>query len=145
MNAEKISHWVSLIANLGVLVGIIFLIIEINQTNSLMQSEERYNRVLLALAGPDLVVENPHLATALRKRNSGEELSADESQILDAYWTGNFISWQWSWEELDSSDLPVTLFTNSLSKDDVRVSWERQREFLKPGFVKFMEDRLDGQ
>lgn len=145
MNTKNISHWVSLLANLGVLIGIFFLIVEISQTNSLMESEERYNRVLLALAGPDLVVENPHLATALRKRNSGEELSADETQILDAYWTGNFISWQWSWEELESSDLPVTLFSSALKKEDVRASWERQREFLKPDFVKFMEDRLADQ
>ena len=145
MNTENVSHWASLIANIGVLVGLIFLVVEVNQTNSLMQSAERYNRVLLALAGPDLAVENPHLITALRKRDKEEELSEDESYLLDAYYGGNFISWQWSWEELDIEDLPLDSFLNQLGIEDVRASWENRKAFLKPAYMNFMEEQLARQ
>jgi hypothetical protein len=33
MNLDKLNRWLSLLANLGVLVGLIFLIAELNQSN----------------------------------------------------------------------------------------------------------------
>lgn len=145
MNTENIKNWASLLANVGVLTGLVFLIIEINQTNSLMRSEERYNRLEIALSGPDLIVQNPHLITALRKRDNEEELTEDERYLLNSFYVGNFIAWQWSWEELDSADLPIESFLNQLSIDDVRAQWEKRKALLKPSFTNFMEERLAGQ
>lgn len=142
MRTEQFTQWVSLVANLGVLVGLVFLVIEISQTNSLMESEERYNRAVIALSGPDLLIENPLLVTAIRKRNNSEELSEDERILLNAYYSGNFIAWQWSWEELDESDMPIVAYLDQLEREDVYVQWQTQKIFLKPEFVAFIEEKM---
>ena len=39
MDIEKVNHWLTLITNVGVLVGIALLIFELNQNSSLMRAE----------------------------------------------------------------------------------------------------------
>ena len=39
MNIEKANHWITLITNVGVLIGIALLVLELNQNSSLMRAE----------------------------------------------------------------------------------------------------------
>jgi hypothetical protein len=39
MNIEKVNHWVGLFTNIGVVVGVLLLVIEINQNSTLMRAE----------------------------------------------------------------------------------------------------------
>lgn len=41
MKFEELNQWLSLVANLGVLVGIIFLAVELNQNTSMMRAQTR--------------------------------------------------------------------------------------------------------
>ena len=41
MNLHKINEWLSLVANLGVIAGILFLAVEIQQNTEMMQSQTR--------------------------------------------------------------------------------------------------------
>ena len=45
MNLEKLNTWLSLLANIGVLAGIVFLAIEISQSNRQAQSETFQARI----------------------------------------------------------------------------------------------------
>jgi len=45
MNLEKVNSWLALIANVGVIVGIVFLALEINQSNRQAQSATYQSRI----------------------------------------------------------------------------------------------------
>ena len=45
MNSSKINDWLTLIANVAVVGGIVFLAIEISQNNELLRSESRQTLV----------------------------------------------------------------------------------------------------
>ena len=81
MDFDKLNKWLSLIANFGVLVGLIFLIVEIQQSNSIANREATSE---IASMGSDLnakVIENPDFAL-LRSmlRNSDPDLSPSEEE-----------------------------------------------------------------
>ena len=43
MNAEKANYWFALLANLGVVAGVVFLALEIQQNNELLVQDSRYS------------------------------------------------------------------------------------------------------
>jgi hypothetical protein len=48
MNGEKLNHWVSIIANFGVLLGIVILVVELNQNTTALQTEATWSRMEIA-------------------------------------------------------------------------------------------------
>jgi len=75
MDNSKLNSWLSLVANVAVVGGIIFLAIEIQQNNVLLRSESR--QALLANDQNSLVMslENPDI---FQKLVSQEKLSAED-------------------------------------------------------------------
>jgi hypothetical protein len=75
MNSSKINHWLTLIANVAVVGGIVFLAIEISQNNELLRSESRQALVANDVTSLTVSLEN---ADVFAKLISKEELSAEE-------------------------------------------------------------------
>ena len=46
MTASEIAVWIDIVASLAVLVTLVFLVVQIRQTNSLMRSEARQAQVI---------------------------------------------------------------------------------------------------
>ena len=87
MQLDKTSHWMTIIGNLGLLVGVALVIFQINQNSELMREQLYHARwsddlnLHLALMG-----ENPSAAIAKAIENPSE-LTVEESRVLDAYIT----------------------------------------------------------
>lgn len=79
MDSRKINNWLSLIANVAVVGGIIFLAIEIQQNNVLLRSESR--QALLTNDHTSLVTDLEHL-DVIKKLAFQEELSTEEQLRL---------------------------------------------------------------
>ena len=87
------SRWLSILANLGVIGGIVLLVFEMGQTRDLMRAQTRHD---LSASIVDLllvIAENPQLASVMRRGDEGEDLSPDEryqyetrSRALFRYW-----------------------------------------------------------
>ncbi len=79
---NKLNQWLTLFANLGVMAGLMFLAIELNQNTQVTiaaASEEITNQSLNFFS---LGIDNQVLARALHKQSVGEELdSFEQSQI----------------------------------------------------------------
>ena len=78
MDSNKVNRWLTLGANLGVLVGILLLILELDQNRELMRAQTR-NEISVGII--DLlsqVATDPQLANLIRRGDSGEELTPDE-------------------------------------------------------------------
>jgi len=79
MNSSKINDWLTLIANVAVVGGIVFLAIEISQNNELLRSESRQTLVANDVTSLNANLEN---ADVFAKLVSEGELSAGDQLRL---------------------------------------------------------------
>ena len=79
MDSNKINRWLTLGANLGVLVGIILILIELNQNATMMRGQTRNDVSVELIDLMSQVVTNPQLASLIHKVESGDVLTSEES------------------------------------------------------------------
>jgi hypothetical protein len=85
MQLEKTSHWLMIIGNFGLLIGVVLVIIQINQNSELIREQLDHAtwtddlNLQLALMG-----ENPSAAIATAIENPST-LTVEEMRVLDAY------------------------------------------------------------
>ena len=94
MDADRLNKWVTLGANIGVLVGIILLIFEIDQNRQAIRAQTRNDIAQGAIGVISLSIENPYLADILVRSNRGEELSESERYILHSRSEAIFRYWE---------------------------------------------------
>ena len=85
MNFDKANKWLTLLANLGVLVGIVFLTLEINQSNRIAMQEARSELTSSQLDVEIMFLENPDAAAIMVKLSSGEPLTPEEEFRVSSY------------------------------------------------------------
>jgi hypothetical protein len=93
MDSDRLTRWLTLGANLGVLVGIILLIVELDQNRGMMRAQTRHE---MAMGIVDLLqtpASNEQLADLMFRAKSGEELTPRElfqfqlrTNALFRYW-----------------------------------------------------------
>jgi hypothetical protein len=64
---DRINKWLTFVSNIGVVVGLAFLAIEISQTNTLMEASAYQQRSSDLLSMSNLVIESDVLSGALSK------------------------------------------------------------------------------
>jgi len=89
MQLEKTSHWLMIIGNFGLLVGVILVALQLNQNSELTREQLNYamwtDRMNLQLA---MMGENPAIVMA-KATETPSEITVEESKVLDAvylYW-----------------------------------------------------------
>jgi len=94
MEADKVTGWLTLGANLGVLIGIILLVVELDQNREMIRAQTRndISRQLSEHLG--MVANNSQLANVKRRADAGEELSKDEEQQQFLLFTANKRLWE---------------------------------------------------
>jgi len=93
MDSVRLNRWLTLGANLGVLIGIVLLLVELDQNRDMMRAQTRHQ---LAIGLVELQIAtgtNQQLVELLDRADSGEELTvAEQRQIgyrfnaLIRYW-----------------------------------------------------------
>ena len=144
MNLNKFNDKLVLLANLGVIFGIVFLAFELRQTNELMESERRYNRLQVVMQGNSPYVDSPLLNEAFRKATFGEPLNDNESIALTFQMINIFSAWQWTWIELGGTDeFPLAQYQDAM-RDSLflREMWEERKQVLMPEFVQFVDENI---
>ena len=79
MNSSKINDWLTLVANIAVVGGIVFLAIEVRQNNELLRSESRQALVTNDVAS---LAANFQNADVFAKLVSESEMSAEDQLRL---------------------------------------------------------------
>jgi hypothetical protein len=78
MKTKRVNQWLTLGANIGVLIGIFLLLVELRQNSTMMRAQSRYEVSQGIVDLMALSANNEQLASVLRRADSGEELTADE-------------------------------------------------------------------
>ncbi|TNE37903.1 MAG: hypothetical protein EP347_07385 [Alphaproteobacteria bacterium] len=94
MDFDRIGKWLGLGANLGVLLGLALLIVELSENRYLMKAQIRHQ---LATGIVDILqapANNPQLAEALYRAHAGEALSPAEAYQVQLRTNALFRYWE---------------------------------------------------
>ncbi len=140
----------TLIANIGVLGGILLLAYELNQNNALMDAEARINRANMAIQAWQFFAENGELVELREREKRGEELSAGETRRIDAAVMAIFVLQEWTFKEMseDKSALSQsreTMRHDFATKPEYLRVWETRKLSFDPAFVLWVDETVINQ
>ena len=110
MKKINIGQTVGVLANLGVIAGIVILAIEVRQNNDLMAANARFNRLSLSVEAYNLQSANGELAEILVKAINNRELTEVEDFRASSAAMRFLINMEWFFREmpLDSPERNYT-------------------------------------
>ncbi len=119
LNTEDVNKWLTLLANTGVLVGIIFLALEIRQSNRIAIASTEINIREQFKTINELVLANDTVAVLLVKaKDTSSEFSDVEMEKLYSYLYAHMNTWMGLEVAYDNGMLTRETFDAAL--DDVR-------------------------
>ena len=150
MKKIDLGQTINTLANIGVIAGIVFLVVELRQNNAALESQSRLSHAEKRSEYFVRLSTDPMLMPIMVKDRAGQPLDDIEESRLMAHYTAMFIVWQWEWEEhlRGRLDLPEEGWRSAFTADatdssvGARRAWELNRQRLQPGFVDYMESRI---
>jgi len=151
MKKIDFGQTIGVLANLGVIAGIIFLGVELRQNNILMEAEARLSQYENARQFAVNLSVTPSLAEVLAKVSQGEELT--EAEDIQVYGLGlsvlrafqfNFREWRERPSgqiDIDAEGMRVLFHANRLDYN-LAKTWQFARTQFDPDFVEFFEESV---
>jgi len=144
-----LGQTVAILANIGVIAGIIFLGIELQQNNELLAAQARADRRDIHRSANLRELEYPDLFRAKVKTLSGETLDANEQRLIEVNNTAAFIDWQYIYLEyraglLQENSIPLPLWRRSFHEYNIGMPqvWSARMDDFDPGFSEWMEENI---
>jgi hypothetical protein len=150
MDSDKINRWLTLAANIGVLAGIIFLAMELQQNNEILSAQARRDQLDARSAAGALVIANADLSMILFKASNGDTLTPFEEYRFGRWGYQVFRNWEWQYDEylegtLSEEDLPVIGWAGQFrSHPMLQTVWAERKANLSPEFVQFVDGNVIG-
>ncbi len=94
MESNKVNGWLTLVANIGVLIGIILLVVELDQNREMIRAQSRSDISRHISDHLALLGSNAQLASLMRRAETGQELSAVEEAQHFYMFTSNKRMWE---------------------------------------------------
>ena len=149
MTKINLGQTIQILANLGVIAGIVFLVIELQQNNAVLGAQVRATRTQVRLDGLQAIENNPELLRAYLKLRDGEALTAMDQSLIEVDTARVLATWQYIYGEfqaglIDEADIPVenwryVVSTRSPMKDAVENAG---RVGLRSDFAQWMKENV---
>lgn len=150
LDSDRLNRWLTLAANIGVLVGIILLVVELDQNRDMMRAQTRNE---LARGLPDVLgiaASNNELADALVRANNGDTLSPAEmwqvrvwDELAFRYWENVHYQYrQGLYDESEFSRHKDTMKAVIAGNPRMEKYWCLDRQLYSEPFMRFMDDML---
>ena len=140
---------ITILANIGVIAGIVFLAVELQQNNALLDAQARATRAQVRINATDVILNNPELIRALVKQQNGESLSQVDQMYLTQQADGLMVRWEYVYGEfqeglIEEESVPVENWRYVFAAyPDLAKRWEEIGRFsYHPDFVQFMEENV---
>lgn len=91
MKKLELGQMINTLANIGVIAGIIFLSMELQHNNELLEMEARATQSEYFQHGWDTITSSPELVEIFIKDRNQQELTEGEEMRLSAFWMGYLI------------------------------------------------------
>ena len=142
MKKLDVGQAVSILANAGVIAGIVFLAMELRQNNELMLDEAERARAQSFRENQGVWADH---ADVWAQDQAGEALTPADSFRLSRIWLMNLWAYQTSFRQLprDEVEGASSLFRRSYQMmPSLRATWDQDRDAFEPEFVQFMEENV---
>ena len=150
MNSEKLNNWLTLGANIGVLIGLVLLIIEIQQNTEMMRAQINQSRTEAAQSEQQATYNSDYMPAILTKVANGQELTEEEMRRFQPYirsFNRNMDNQLWQYNQgLLGSDIPRSIrgaVRSVLGRNELTISvWDAQKLGYTDEYVAFVEDAI---
>ena len=149
MKKIDLSQTITVLANIGVIAGIVFLVIELQQNNELMEAEARFNRMTAVTESYTIEALQPEITTILLKESNGDSLTELEDFRIQAFWMRVLKVLEWGFIEQPNR----LAWTNGQRRNyaaygSYRRAWEggsggplaSGKDVFDPRFVELMDE-----
>ena len=148
---KKMENWVNIAASIGVLLGILFLALEIRQNTDMMRSQARDAITEKQMMFSEWVTTEPEMAVAIVAAGEGPQAMSSEQRTMYSYFlTGVWREWENSYYQyqrglFDAAEFePRTLrWRAQMEPDAARALWAGTRLWYAPGFRAIVDGFVD--
>ncbi len=149
MKKIDLGQAVTLLANIGVIAGIVFLGFELRQNNQILMAQASYSHFSVERERRNrLILNDGGITDVLRKAQTGVPIDENEAFRLGLMWEDLIDSWRWQFSEVQAGRLPAELLNVNQIRNIWRANpglaeWLDAREGrLDPEFVKWMNENV---
>ena len=148
MDTDRLNRWLTLVANVAVVAGIIFLGLELRQNNELLQFEVESIYFQNRVWGMEQSIENPEFGVLVFKARNGDELDEFEAYQVRGFYRRIFLGLNWEFSQARAGRLDVRDYRNRwgeiIRENRYAIAeWEWTSEnILTADFVRYMNDEI---
>ena len=143
MSEKRPVRWLSLVANVGALIGLLLIVVQLRQNRDLMRAQIRHDLSMGIVELLNTPAANSQLASVLRRGELGEQLTADEQFQFDVrtnallrYWEDVHYQYrQGLYDEVEFSAQREAWGATIGRSVGLAAYWCRVREFYSPEFM----------
>jgi len=144
-----LGQTIQILANLGVIAGIVFLGIELQQNNALLSAQARAGRTELAKDGANRFLANPELVSIMVRRRNNEPLTDEDAQKVNPIMRALLVNMQHIYTEyreglIPVEDVPIELWRTHYRTNfpDLPKCWADIKPNYRSTFVKFFDESI---
>jgi hypothetical protein len=150
MNSEKLNNWLTLCANVGVVIGLILLIVEIRQNTEMMRAQINQSRTEAAQSEQQATYNSDYMPAILTKVDNGQELTDEEMWRFRPYmrsFSRNMDNQLWQYNQgLLGENIPRSVrggIRAVIGRNELTISvWDAQKYGFTDQYVEFVEDAI---
>ena len=140
MKKIDLGQAIAILANLGVIAGIIFLALELHQNNEFLEQQQRYTFLQNVTDFTEFSVD-ADIARLLVRSDNAAPLSKVDSWRRCQIAFGLFFRWQWEFENLRiDGDTPATAgYRSGWQSMELDDCWAMHKGAMSPQFSDFID------
>jgi hypothetical protein len=153
MNLDRVNRWLSFLANVGVLCGLLLLVLELNQSRDMVRAQTRNDVAMGIVELMSLLATDPELANVARRGDAGEELSPDEQFRYRSFQVARYryyenVHYQYRqglYDEMEFAKQKEAWKSYAARSPGSARIWCEMRGFFSPEFVADVDLSLGGE
>ena len=148
MKKIDLGQTLGILANVGVIAGIVFLAFELRQNNELLVAQTTYSQFAIDREQRIAIMQTDGLLEAMVKARNDSPLSEIEDLRLQFLYNDMVDTWRWQSREVQAGRLPndfidVNSWRGAMDRlPGVREAFEDDRPILDPEFVQFVDENV---
>ena len=146
---EKLNHWLTLSANLGVLTGIVFLAMELKQ-NSEMTAAQTRSELSQSVINLIEMERHPILVEANLKLQRGDELELLDVYYLDnmanatlRHWENTYYQYQNGLFDDQEFEADFEVWREAMQTSSYRDHWQERRATYSQSFRNVIDQLIE--
>ncbi len=150
MNTDQLNRWLTLGANIGVVIGLVLLIFEIGQNTDMMRAQINQSRTDTAVSEQQAVYNSDYLPALIAAADRGEQFSDEEMIRYRSYFRAynrNMDNQLWQYYQgFLGENIPRSIKGASrgvIAGNSVGLElWESQKYSYTDEYVAFVEEAI---